>query len=185
MPDLLFSTLSKVLLPAAAIGVMLVAARKKGKLSFSEDLGLKAPKPVTAVVFLVLWVCLIALEEFLTSAVEGTQAKPWPADYPAYIVAMRILAIGILGPIAEELAFRGVLFSLLLRKTRLGVIGTIVLTAALWSVIHLQYAPTLLLLIFVDGLVLGFARHRSGSLYLPIAMHVMGNLFSIYQSLAH
>jgi membrane protease YdiL (CAAX protease family) len=41
-----------------------------------------------------------------------------------------------------------------------------------------------MLMIFVDGIVLGLARHFSGSLYVPIAMHMLGNLFSIAQSLA-
>lgn len=181
MPSLLLSTLAKVALSCAAIGFMLFAAKKKG-LSFSEDLGLRAPKVVAAALFLLLWVCLVALEEYLTRSVAGAQAKAWPA-YPEYIVALRVLAIGVLGPIAEELVFRGFLFAVL-RRTRLGVVGAIVIAAAIWSVIHLDYSPILLMLIFVDGLALGLARHASGSLYLPIAMHVLGNMFSISQSLS-
>ncbi len=181
MSDLLLSTLSKVALPAVGIGLMLFAAKKR-RLSFAEDLGLRAPRPVVALAFLLLWVGLIALEEVLTRSLEGTQAKPWPA-YPACIVALRVLALGVLGPIAEELAFRGLLFGLL-RRTRLGVVGAIVVAAAVWSLVHFQYAPILLLIIFIDGLALGFARHLSRSLYLPIAMHVLGNLFSISQSLS-
>lgn len=181
MPSLLLSTLTKVALPGLAISAMLFAAKKK-KLSFAEDLGLRAPKPATAGLFLLLWVCLVALEEYLTRSIDGAQAKPWP-EYPGYIVAMRVLAIGVLGPIGEELAFRGLLFTLL-RRTPLKVAGAIVLTAALWAAIHLQYSPVLLALIFVDGVSLGLARHFSGSLYLAIAMHMLGNLFSIAQSIA-
>ena len=181
MPSLLLSTLTKVALPSVAIGAMLFAAKKRS-LSPAEDLGLCAPKPVTAALFLLLWVCLVALEEYLTRFIDGAQAKPWP-QYPGYIAAMRVLAIGVLGPVAEELAFRGLLFTLL-RRTPLKVAGAIVLTAALWSVIHLRYSPVLLALIFIDGIALGLARHFSGSLYLAIAMHMLGNLFSIAQSVA-
>lgn len=181
MPDLLLATLPKLLLPGAAIGVMLFAARKR-RLSWADDLGLRAPRPVPAVGFLLLWIALIALEEVLAASIEGAQAKPWP-DYPAHILAMRVLAIGVLGPIAEELAFRGLLFAFL-RRTPLKIAGTIAATAALWSLVHLQYSPALLVLIFIDGIVLGLARHYSGSLYVPIAMHMLGNLFSIAQSLA-
>jgi membrane protease YdiL (CAAX protease family) len=85
-------------------------------------------------------------------------------------------------PIAEELAFRG-LFMAALRRMRVAIPWAILLTAAVWSIIHLQYSPLLLALIVVDGIALGLARHYSGSLYVPIAMHVIGNLFSIYQSL--
>ncbi|HEY1090278.1 MAG TPA: CPBP family intramembrane glutamic endopeptidase [Burkholderiaceae bacterium] len=182
MPDLLLTTLPKVLLPAVAIAIMLIAAHKRG-LSLSTDLGLARPRPKAAALFLLLWLCLMALEELVTPMLEGAQAKAWPA-YPGYIVALRVLAIGLLGPIAEELAFRGLLMRLL-GRTRLGLAGAIVVTAALWAAIHVQYAPALLLMIFVDGIVLGLARHFTASLYVPMAMHVLGNLFSIYQSLTH
>lgn len=179
MTNLLLSTLVKVALPAIAIGLLLFAARRKN-LSLAENIGFKQPTILATAVFLIAWVCLIALEEVVTSGMDGAQVKRWP-DYPAHIVALRILAIGFLGPIAEELGFRGLLMAWL-RRTRVGVVGAIVITAALWSVIHLQYTPLLLLLIFVDGIVLGLARQFSGSLWLPVAMHIGGNLFSIYQS---
>lgn len=180
MQDLLISTLSKVVLPGIAIGLLLFASKRR-KLSLAEDIGMRPPKIWATVVFLIVWICLIAAEEYATSGVADAYAKQWPA-YPVHIVVLRVLAIGFLGPIAEELGFRGLLMALL-RRTRLGVVGAIVITAALWSVIHFQYSTPLLMLIFLDGIVLGLARHFSGSLLLPIAMHVGGNLFSISQSL--
>lgn len=181
MNDLLLSTLSKILLPAFAIAVMLFAARRR-RLSYGGDLGLRAPEPKPAFLFLVLWVCLMIFEEYVTQAVDGAQAKPWPV-YPTYIVFLRVLAIGLLGPIAEELAFRGVLMGWLCR-TRIGFYGAIFVAATLWSVVHFQYAPVVMLIISIDGIVLGMARHFSKSLLVPITMHIMGNCFSIYQSVA-
>lgn len=184
MPDLLLSTLSKVLLPALGIGALLFAAKRR-KMSLTEDIGFKVPKLVPTLGFLLLWVVLIAVEELLSSAIGGASPKPWP-DYALHIVLLRVLAIGVLGPIAEEIAFRGLLMSWLkswLKGTRLAVYGAILVSSALWSVVHIQYAPILMLLIFVDGVVLGAARHFSRSIYVPIAMHIAGNLFSIWQSL--
>ena len=43
----------------------------------------------------------------------------------------------------------------------------------------------LMLLIFVDGRVPGAACHLCRSMWVPIVMHIAGNLFSINQSLAH
>jgi membrane protease YdiL (CAAX protease family) len=177
---LLVATLLKVLVPVAGIGLMLFVARMRN-LSLASDVGLRAPHWGFAALFLALWVLLIAVEEYATRGVAAMQPRLWPA-YPPVIIALRILAIGLLGPISEELAFRGVVLAVL-RRTRLRVVGAIVLTAALWSVSHLQYAPLLLALIFLDGLVLGAARHFTRSLYVPILMHVAGNLFSISQSL--
>lgn len=175
------TTLPKVLMPAFAIGLMLFVAKRRG-LSYADDLGLRPPVWKFAALFLAGWIGLIGLEELATAGMPGTEIKPWPA-YPPLILVLRILAIGILGPVAEEMVFRGFLMRLL-GSTRLGIAGAIVITAALWSVIHLQYAPLLLSIIFIDGLVLGMARHFTGSLYVPITMHVLGNCFAIYQSLS-
>jgi CAAX amino terminal protease family. len=35
-------------------------------------------------------------------------------------------------------------------------------------------------LIFVDGLLLGAARYRTKSVYVPIAMHLLWNLYAIW-----
>jgi membrane protease YdiL (CAAX protease family) len=181
MADPLLSTLSKVALPAIGIAAMLFAARRRN-MSFTADLGFARPRLVPALAFFVSWLVLIAAEEWGAASIDGASPKPW-ADHSTAIVLLRILAIGVLGPIAEELAFRGLLLSWL-RNTRLGVWGAIAVCAAVWSAIHVQYTPALLLLIFVDGLVLGAARHVCRSIWVPIVMHIAGNLFSIGQSLA-
>lgn len=181
MNDSLAPTLLKVLLPAIGIAAMLFAAKRRG-MSLTDDIGLRKPLWIPAGSFLALWVVLIAIEEWATAALGGAENKVWP-DYPAMIVALRILAIGVLGPIAEELAVRGLLMAWLSR-TRLGVYGAIAVSAAAWSAVHAQYQPMIMSIIFIDGLALGLARHFSRSIYVPIAMHVIGNLFSIWQSLA-
>ena len=38
-------------------------------------------------------------------------------------------------------------------------------------------------MIFLDGLLLGAARHRSRSTFVPMLLHVVANLYSILQSL--
>jgi membrane protease YdiL (CAAX protease family) len=181
MSDLLLSTLPKVLLPAFAIGLMLFVARRRG-LSPRDDLGLQAPHWGFAAIFAVLWLCVMAFEEYLTRDMPGNEVKLWPS-YPAAILVLRIVAIGFLGPIAEELAFRGFVMRVI-GRSRAGIPGAILISAALWSAMHLQYAPITLGLIFIDGIMLGLARHFAKSLYVPIVMHVLGNLFSIYQSLS-
>lgn len=180
MSDPLLTTLPKVLLPAFAIVLMLFVAKRRG-LSAAADLGFRKPEWRFAAIFLVLWTGLIALEEFFTSGMAGAEVKQWPA-FPPLILLLRILAIGLFGPVAEELVFRGFLLRVL-GRTRIGIYGAILVTAALWSIIHQQYAPVILGLIFIDGIMLGLARHFTKSLYVPIVMHVLGNLFSIYQSL--
>jgi membrane protease YdiL (CAAX protease family) len=175
------STLLKVGLPVLCIVIALVVMRLR-HLSLREDLRLVWPPPRELALWLGLWIVWMAVSEGLTRVFGIPGPEPWQA-YSSLIIALRILAIGILGPIAEEMIFRGVLFRRLSR-TSLGDYGAIVILAAVWAAAHIQYGFGLIALIFLDGLVLGLARSRTRSLYLPMVMHILGNLFSIYQSLS-
>lgn len=168
-------------MPALAIVLILFVSRRRG-LSWRDDLALRRPRPRALMLALLVWIVWIALSEVIINAFGLEQAKAWP-PYGPLVVGLRILAIGILGPIAEELVMRG-LFVGILRKTRLGSFGAVVVVALAWAAMHFQYGAWTLVLIALDGVLLGLARERGGSLWLPIAMHVLGNLVSIGQSLA-
>jgi membrane protease YdiL (CAAX protease family) len=176
------ATLIKVILPFAGIVVVLVMAKLR-KLDLQEVVGLRLPSAQRFALWIAIWIAWMAISELVLQSMHMEQPAPWRA-YAPLIVALRILAIGILGPIAEELIFRGLLFGRL--APRIGAVVTIVLLAAGWSLIHLPngYQWTTIALIFIDGLILGFARKHTGSVYVPIAMHILGNLYSIYQSLS-
>lgn len=85
-----------------------------------------------------------------------------------------LIAAGVGAPIAEELLFRGLIFGVL-RNTRLGLIGTLMTTATLWSALHMQYSLYGLIAIFFIGLYLGWLRERTGSLIPPIVCHALYN----------
>jgi len=178
--SLLRTTLIKVLTPALAIALVLFLTHRR-RMSWREDLGLRAPTGKVLVGWLVLWIAWVALSEVLIRELDLDQAKPWP-DYPAGIVVLRILAIGFLGPGAEELVMRG-LFLGRLQRTRVGPLGAILIVAVVWAAFHYSYGPGTLVLVTTDGVLFGLARVRGGSLWIPIAMHVLGNLFSLAQSL--
>jgi len=183
MDSQLRSTLLKVALPVLAISVTLVAWRvlSKKKGISSKDLGLAWPKASTLFLWLAVWIVWMAVSEVAINALGMEQAKHWP-DYSPLIVSLRIVAIGILGPAAEELLARGILFAVLSRK-RPGPLGAIVICAAGWAVAHYRYGWKTVALIFLDGILLGTARQHSRSVFVPILMHIIANLFSIYQSL--
>ena len=180
MNPLLVSTLLKVAIPLAVITIALVATRLRG-VSWKGDLGLTWPKPAAGAAWLAIWIAWMAAGEMAIRAFGMEQATPWP-DYPLLIVILRIAAIGILGPASEEIVMRGVLFDRI-RRTPLGPVGAIVIVSVAWGLMHYRYAPMTIGLVFLDGLVLGTARHQSRSTFLAVAMHSLGNLFSIYQSL--
>ena len=67
-------------------------------------------------------------------------------------------------------------------ESKLGVGGAIVLTSFLWAAIHLQYDLYHIAMIFLFGIVLGVARHRTGSLIVPIVLHGAMNLIATIEA---
>jgi len=95
------------------------------------------------------------------------------AKYPALLWFALIIA----APFFEEILFRGFLFEGL-QHSSVGLISTAMITSALWASIHLQYGLYEIVLIFFVGLLLSYAKVKSQSLYIPIAMHVLMNLIA-------
>ena len=86
------------------------------------------------------------------------------------------LGIVFLGPIFEECLFRGFLFKGL-EKSNLGGHGAVFVSAILFSIVHIQYGVYILLfMMFPMALLIGYARLKSGSILLPILMHMINNL---------
>lgn len=170
-------TLLKVAMPLIAIGAVVLTSRRR-RLSLRDDVGIR-PAPVGKTL---LFIGFYAAWMFGTNAVIGWRG-PWEITIwrqsPLFIDALRVLAVGILGPLAEELIFRGLLYGLLSR-TRLGVIWTIVFLAGFWAAIHVDYSAMVIGILFIDGLLLGAARFRTGSVLPPILMHVLWNLYAVW-----
>jgi CAAX protease family protein len=92
-------------------------------------------------------------------------ASPWP------VLALAVLA-GIGAPIAEEIAFRGLMFGAL-EKRGWNPAGCIVGTGVLFAVFHLE--PTRLPVLIVIGLILGWVRSRRASTGASMAAHMANN----------
>jgi membrane protease YdiL (CAAX protease family) len=123
---------------------------------------------------------------FAKLAAHGGHVGPLQKSAPLLTEAVRLspigslLAIGIVIPVAEEILFRGLLFGALLKYWRTGMVITV--TALLFAAMHMEliaYIP-----LFFLGLVLGWARLRSGSIGLPILIHSANNLLAICALLA-
>ncbi len=77
---------------------------------------------------------------------------------------------GVVAPVAEEIVFRGVLFSYL---RRWGLPMAVLVSTALFAALHLPAVPVTQV---VGGMVFAIAYHVSGSLMTPILIHTLGNL---------
>lgn len=171
------STVLKVLVPAA-IAVFVVALARRQRLDPRQDLGMRWPGALPVLAWLGAYAAYMLGTDALFHWRGPFDFAPWRA-IPLAVAVARVLAVGVIGPTAEELVFRGYGYARLTR-TRLGVGRSIGLLAAAWSVVHIEYGWQVLLLLFGAGLLLGAARHRTGSVVTPVAMHVLWNLYAIW-----
>lgn len=98
---------------------------------------------------------------------------------PRYLL---LIAVVVLAPLLEETVMRGFLLEGL-RHTKVGVAGAVALSAGSWAVMHIQYDWYGITSILTFGILLGIARHRTGSIYPVIAMHALSNLGSTIELL--
>jgi len=98
----------------------------------------------------------------------------YASAHPVWIIWV---AFVVAAPLFEEIFFRGFLFKGF-TSGFIGPAGAIVLTAALWAMVHIQYDAFIVAQIFCLGLMFGTARMQTGSLLVPLAMHSLTNLAS-------
>jgi len=85
------------------------------------------------------------------------------------------LILVVLGPLIEEIFFRGALYRPLRKTTSAPV--TIAVTSIMFAISH--FAPQTYVPIAVVGVALGIARHASGSLLPPFLLHAAFNGLSL------
>jgi membrane protease YdiL (CAAX protease family) len=95
--------------------------------------------------------------------------SPLPSG-PAQRMAFFIVG-GLIGPVAEEVFFRGLLFGYL---RRWGFPSAVVLTTVLFAALHMGGAIPYTQI--VGGMVFAIAYHTAKSLLAPIVIHCLGNL---------
>jgi hypothetical protein len=93
-----------------------------------------------------------------------------------------LLAFCVAAPVSEELFARGFLYRGW-SESVLSPIGAIVLSSMVWTLLHLQYDWYFLGEVFSIGLLLGYFRYRTNSLWLTIFMHGLNNLGATLQSM--
>jgi membrane protease YdiL (CAAX protease family) len=106
-------------------------------------------------------------ESRMNPAVVDFVASPsiWPR-------LMLLLAGSVVAPLTEELVFRGILVRAL--QANLGVLGAIVVSSAIFAVLHPQL-PMGFLSIFVLGLAFSALYWLTGSLWPSIIAHAVNN----------
>lgn len=164
----------------SSIGCMLIillfVAMRRGA-TVGRYLALQWPGWREVLTWVAVAAVVVAVLDVVTILLAREVVVEWWLD--VYATVKEPLFLGfvtvVAAPLFEEAFFRGFLFSGLSRS-KLGATGTIIVTAALWAVMHVQYGAYEIAQIFVLGLLLGLARHRTGSLIVPFVIHAAINL---------
>jgi membrane protease YdiL (CAAX protease family) len=158
-------------------------AKVRGGRGVAEYLGFR---PVSGKV-LARWALPLLVLLVLSDALTVWLGRPVVPEFmqrvyqTAGFVPLLWLALLVAAPFAEETLFRGFLFEGILHS-RLGAIGAIVFTALAWALIHLQYDAYGIATILASGLLLGYARLRTGSLFVTIFLHALMNLIATVET---
>jgi membrane protease YdiL (CAAX protease family) len=128
-----------------------------------------------AFVLPILIVVLILSVLFLDKI--GYKAPPQPVfdmfleEKRSNVILFLTIFVSVLGPVIEEIFFRGFLYSAV--KKRFGVFAGVLLSAALFSMLHaniLGFLPIMIL-----GVLMAFLYEATGSLVASISVHILHN----------
>lgn len=127
---------------------------------------------------------VIGLALAVAATVQALGHDPAPqAIFTLYLSETRtpvlsglILLVGLAGPVAEELFFRGLLYGWL--RNRIGVFRGLAVTALLFAGLHADAVAFLPILGL--GFLFGWVYEKSGSLLAPISAHILHNAGMLY-----
>lgn len=156
--------------PAIVAGLVLLWARRS-----KLDLGLRRPT-FTGVWEWIAYFILWCAAELAVAGAHGVDADAeWLEWLDQLTLVQALLLLVLVWPLVEELLFRGAIFSSLLR--RWGPAAAILVPSLIWGLLHVQYEAWVAASIAGSGVILAVARWKSGSIWVPLALHAAFNLF--------
>jgi membrane protease YdiL (CAAX protease family) len=168
------------------IGLIILLVRLRKGPTIARYLGLKA----IALRTMLFWLGIVTLFALLAELLAHLAGWPFMPDFmieaytTSYFLPLFWIALIAAAPLFEEVFFRGFLFEGF-QHSRVGPGGAVFLTALAWTVLHVQYGGYELGTIFALGVIFGIARWKTQSIYPPLAMHSLFNLFAMAQLVAY
>ncbi|MBI3759175.1 MAG: CPBP family intramembrane metalloprotease [Deltaproteobacteria bacterium] len=162
-------------------GVLLVAALIQGRIAGSGGLAVAwAMNPVSRLPMIVFMAVVIAAYAVLVHLTVGAARADLVSKISLtgpWLALFYVLRVSILVPLAEELLFRGWLWTALQR--RWDVLPTALLTSAVWLAMHLGLEISTPVVLLPVAVILALARHFGRSVYASIALHAVYNLVAV------
>ena len=87
-------------------------------------------------------------------------------------IVLFFLVAGVIGPVAEEILFRGIIYGFF---RRWGVLTALIMSSVIFVLAHSTLSGIPVPQI-VGGIVFAIAYEKEGSLIVPITIHILGNM---------
>lgn len=162
--------------PVAVVLTFFFARMQRG-VTYEESLGLRPIPLETMLRWALLMLGVSVLSDCLAIALHRPLVRPWMEQVyaTAFFVPLLLTVFLVVVPVTEELIFRGFMLTGFARS-RVGPTGAVLLTTLPWAGFHLQFdQPAALGTIVLSGLLLGYIRLRSRSLYPCVLAHGLMN----------
>lgn len=176
-----------VIMGLPAILIVLWIATRLSRTPFADYLALRWPSWKMLAIGVAGLAALMMVWEVI-SRVAGRESSPGfmmdvlktaRADGALWLLVIAFCAVA---PITEEFFARGFLYRGW-SETFLRPAGAILLSSAVWTMMHLQYNWFFLAQVFSIGLLLGYLRYRSNSTWLTVILHGLNNLAATIQTI--
>ncbi|MFH1382883.1 MAG: CPBP family intramembrane glutamic endopeptidase [Chloroflexota bacterium] len=180
----LLLSLSSIVSTVVCFSLIIIIVKARRGATITEYLGLRPISKKTALKWLAITAGLVILSDGLSLMFQRPVDAGMLHIYKTSISpALLWVALVVFAPIIEETFFRSFLFEGF-RQSRIGLVGTIILAALMWSLLHLSYGVFEVAVIFIGGILLGEARFKTGSLLTPVLMHAFWNLIAMIELVA-
>jgi len=93
------------------------------------------------------------------------------------VIALLCVQAVVVAPVVEEFMYRGVLMWSVARRT--GMLVALVVSSALFAVVHVAAEPQAVAPLFFLGMALGYVAYRTRSLVAPVIAHALFNALMI------
>ncbi len=178
--DGLVISIALILSGLVGLGLIIIFIKVRKNITITEYLGLRPLATRKMLILLAIVFILVLLTEVINNIFNVSQDTGFTVDIYKTSVWPFLLgvAVVIFAPAFEEAFFRGFLFAGL-AQSRIGAIGTVILTAVAFAVLHIHYDYHGMVTILVLGIVLGIVRLKTGSLWGSLVMHSFWNFLAL------
>jgi membrane protease YdiL (CAAX protease family) len=150
------------------------------KFPIKTTLGLIIPERRAFLYWIGLFIPIIIAGELFYYSMGLSAGRVWV--YSGIETILRILKIAILGPIAEEIIFRGLMFDRI-ATSKPGPVWALVITSLLFACAHFSYQLGDMAFVLVDALYWGLVRYKTKSIVITIILHVIVNCIAVIEFL--